>query len=344
MGKVINGQCDVAIGFISLQYVRTLFLSETKAYAIVPLVITVPPGEKYSEMGKFVQPFTLAVWIAIAMIFITANLVIGLVSYCWENAYDFVIGRNVKTPLWNMFLIVFGSSQHQLPKRNFARFILMAFILYWIILRSAYQGEIFKILKSSKRKPEIASVKEMMDNNYVFYLYKTLEPRMQSFPFYERRVVFPNDQIQSFRIKTLNPSFKGVVFNYIDQVMYQNTLNENFTFKICKQQFLINPIVFYFRKNHYLVEEVNARIDLLLANGIIEKIRTSYSDPKFLKADKETAEQKMLTIENFVGVFLMFGLCCLLATSAFALEMMTNNKKLKHLKKAMDYVQHSRTN
>lgn len=39
MQSVVKGKVDVGIGFISLQYVRTLFLSETKPYASIPLAI-----------------------------------------------------------------------------------------------------------------------------------------------------------------------------------------------------------------------------------------------------------------------------------------------------------------
>lgn len=39
MKKVVDGKVDVAIGFTSLQYVRTLFLSETKSYTSVPVAI-----------------------------------------------------------------------------------------------------------------------------------------------------------------------------------------------------------------------------------------------------------------------------------------------------------------
>lgn len=344
LGKVINGECDVAIGYISLQYLRTLFFSETKAYTIIPLVMIVPPGEEYGEIGKFAQPFTIEVWISLYVVIVIALMVIFVVSRSPKTVHNFVIGRKVTNPIFNLLSIGYGMSQNRLPTRNFARFILMSYILYWIILRSAYTGGIYKILESSS-KPAVASIDEMLDNNFKFYFYETLDPRMKSFKFYDRRVVFPNTAIQEYRMKTLNPSFKGVVFNSLDQILYQNMVNyRNFTFRICKQPFLTNLIVFYFRKNHYLVEEVNTRIDSMLSNGMIQKIRESYSDPKFLEPSKEVTEHKTLTIDNFDGVFFLFGLWCTFAISIFALEMITYIKRLRFLKKVMDYVQYRDSN
>lgn len=120
----------MAIGFISLQYVRSLHLSASKAYAIIALAIIVPPGEEYGDIEKFVRPFSVAVWIAIYTTTALAVIVIFLVSHSSQTVYNFVIGRHVKTPMHNMVAIITGVSQARLPTRNFARFILMIFILF----------------------------------------------------------------------------------------------------------------------------------------------------------------------------------------------------------------------
>lgn len=64
MKKLIDNEVDIGIGLISLQYVRSLFLSETKPYASIALAIVVPPGkmifinvyvETY-EHGNYISP------------------------------------------------------------------------------------------------------------------------------------------------------------------------------------------------------------------------------------------------------------------------------------------------
>lgn len=340
MKKAKDGEVDVAIGLISLQLSRTTYLSETKPFAIIPLVLVVPPGSEYGQIEKFARPFSLNVWIIILVLFFISGIISIILKSYSSKVYNFVVGRDVKTPFHNVIAISLGVSQTQLPNRNFARFILMSFILYCLILRSAYQGGVYNIMKSSERKPAIASLDEMMDKNVKFYMYTTLEPRTEHFKFYNRRVVYPNEFIAKYRFKTLDPSFDGVVFNYLDQILYQNQLNyKNFTFQVCKERFLANPFVFYFRKNHYLVEEVNDRIELMLTNGMIQHIQGSYADASLLKRLEESKEPKVLALNHSNGAFRIFGFGCLIALTIFVMELLTKTGNLQRFKRMLDFVQ-----
>jgi hypothetical protein len=67
-----------------------------------------------------------------------------------------------------------------LPNRNFARFILMNYLLFCLVLRSAYLGKQFEFMQSEMRKPGIDSIDEMIQENYTLYVFpeglkKTLE-------------------------------------------------------------------------------------------------------------------------------------------------------------------------
>lgn len=326
------------IGFVSLQYIRTLFLSETTSYVMVPMVFVIPPGEEYGDIEKFARPFDIKVWI-IHLIVCSIGYLTVIVSRFSETIHNFIIGRSVKTPIINMIAVACGIPQTQLPKRNFARFLLMVYILYSLVFRSAYQGGIYKILQSSDRKPEVSSLKEMMEKNYAFHMYETLALRAEHFKFYERRVVFPNTDIGKQRMKTLDPRFRGVVFNYVDQIMYLNAVNhENFTFHICKERMLTNQFVFYFRKNHYLVDEMNAEIEKLLSNGIVNHYRSRYADARFLKPIKQNNERKVLTLQHFSGAFRVLMICFSIAFIVFLFELMTTVKKLKFRKRTANNV------
>lgn len=340
MKKVKDGDIDVAIGLISLQFSRTVFLSETKAFAIIPLVLVVPPGEEYGEIEKFTRPFNIKVWLSIFLLFSIAGVITMIIKNSSSKVYNFVVGRGVKTPFHNVVAVTFGAPQHKLPGRNFARFILMSFILYCLILRSAYQGGVYNFMKSNERKPPIASLNEMMDKNVKFYMYGTLEPRTTHFRYYQRRVVYPNEFISEYRMKTLDPSFDGVVFTYLDQVLYLNQLNyKNYTFQVCKERFMANQFVFYFRKSHYMVEEVNDRIELMLTNGIIQQMQESYYDSNLLKRLEESKDPKVLTLKHSNGAFRILAFGCLISLKLFLLELLTKFERLRYFKRTLNYVQ-----
>lgn len=335
MRKAIDGEVDAAIGLISLQLTRTLFLSDSKAYATIPLAMIVPAGEEYGDLEKFARPFSMSVWVGVLCVTGLTSLVIYTAMLSSNKAYNFIIGQNVKTPFYNFEAVVLGVGVtfNSIPSRNFARFVLMSNLLYYLVMRTAYQAEYYNILKSNDRKPEVTSIKEMQQKKYTFYIYQTLAPRVSNFKFYESRLIYPNEDIGEMRMKTLDPKFQGVVFNYLEQVTYLNQINfRNFTYRICKEKFTTNQFVFYFKKNHYLVDEVNEKLELLLQNGVINYIRSSYADVRFQKSDQESSEPKVLTIKHFAGAFMLFGMFCAYSFFVFLLEMLMKFNRLKRFR------------
>lgn len=192
-------------------------------------------------------------------------------------------------------------------------------------------------MNSSERKPIVVSLDEMIERNMKFYLYETLAPRTTTFKFYERRVVFPNELIAEYRKKTLDPKFNGVVFNYLDQILYANQINKNFSFHVCKERFTTNHFVFYFKRNHYLVDEINNQIELMLTNGMIQRFRSKYADLKFASPIREYVGPKLLTLEHFNGVFRIFAVCSIIAIIIFLFELISKNQK--SVEKVFDIIQ-----
>ena len=318
------------------------FFSHTVPYVLIPLAIVVPPGEQYGEIEKFLRPFSLKVWVVMLTVFVVTVFLIIAVTRLPRRYYDFLIGSNVKTPLYNFLAVVYGISLTVLPARNFNRFVLMNFMLYWLVLRSVYVGKIFTILQSRDHKPEVSSIQEMMDKKFDFYLYETLASRVQNFSFYQRRVVVKNADLDETLLKTLNPSFKGVVLKHLTPVLYLNEVNKkNFTLRVCKERFSFNHFVLYFRKNHFLVDEISEKIDAMLENGLIQHMTSKYIDQNMPKADTATSEGlKVLAIDHFAGLFKLYGFFLLTTVLVFVVEIITKIKKLSMLRQVLNFVQY----
>lgn len=82
---------------------------------------------------------------------------------------DFIFGAGVKSPIFNMFVGLFGDSQFILPKTNFARYVLMMFLMYSLVIRTAYQGSYFDILQSNQAHGEVKPIDEMIKKDFTFY-------------------------------------------------------------------------------------------------------------------------------------------------------------------------------
>lgn len=56
------------------------------------------------------------------------------------------------------------------PARNFARSLLMIFILYCLVIRTLYQGGLFENLQSEDLGHTADTITEMLDRGFKFYM------------------------------------------------------------------------------------------------------------------------------------------------------------------------------
>lgn len=170
--KFYNDSLNKAMGYFgqfSLYYkFYSVWAFITAPFAFLDLVIAAPVAEKYSSIEKLFLPFDLETWIWIVITFLASFLTIIIVNFTNCVIKNFVFGENVKTPSLNVASIFFGISQRILPIRNFARYILTMFIIYSLVIRTAYQGKLFNFLQRDVHKPEIKSIQEMIDKNFTF--------------------------------------------------------------------------------------------------------------------------------------------------------------------------------
>lgn len=125
-----------------------------------------------------------------------------------------------------------------------------------------------------------------------------------------RRIIIPLAEVDDYSRKTLDPEFKGVVFQYVTTALYSNQMNHNsFTYKICKESLMTNHLVIYFRKGFYLVDEMNERIMNFQAGGLTNYFIAKYADEKFKLTDTSEGPSE-LTVDQMVGIFQLwsFGL------------------------------------
>jgi hypothetical protein len=77
-----------------------------------------------------------------------------------------VFGEGVRMPSYNVAGTFFGIGQMRLPTANFPRFILMLFILFCLIFRTAYQGVFYEMMTTDMRKPAPKSIIDLYEGNY----------------------------------------------------------------------------------------------------------------------------------------------------------------------------------
>lgn len=101
------------------------------------------PSEEYTSYEKLVLPFDFATWMCLLTTFAIAFVVIFISGR--TSKADILFGDKVTHPSLNVVGAFFGITQIKLPENNFARLLLILFVYFCLIFRTAYQGRFLKL-------------------------------------------------------------------------------------------------------------------------------------------------------------------------------------------------------
>lgn len=190
--KLMDGEADLIVGNLFLMATRMKYMSNTLSYLSIPVVLIIPPGQSFSSFEKLFKPFQTTVWIYVIVIILIGFIVIFITKSQNKSVQHFVFGEGVSYQHLNMLLIFVGGSQHLLPRYNFSRFILMTFILFCLVGRTLYQGSLYKFIQTDNQAAEIATIDELVEQGFEFYMYNTYQDIVKYSRIYNRLLYLTN--------------------------------------------------------------------------------------------------------------------------------------------------------
>jgi hypothetical protein len=140
-----------------------------KPYHMEEVFFAVPPGAEFDCYEKLIMPFDKHTWFALMFTFSATFSTIFVVIFTRTSMRNIIFGANVNTPSLNVVAHFFGVGQNIMPQKSFARYILMVFILFSLIIRTAYQGKLFEFMSENMTKPELQSIDEILEKKYNFF-------------------------------------------------------------------------------------------------------------------------------------------------------------------------------
>lgn len=185
--KIMTGAANLTIGYYTSSPIRNLMMSASSIHYTSSLVWVIPPGRQLTSLEKLMKPFSPTLWSAVIVVFFVSFLIVLAIGWFTITIQNFVFGRNIKTPSLNIINVFFGGSLVQTPRRNFARTILCLFMLYCLIIRSSYQGALFKYMQMDSKTPVVENVKDMIHAGFHFYMFKNSYEHIAHFPWISRR-------------------------------------------------------------------------------------------------------------------------------------------------------------
>lgn len=172
--QLLKDNADLILADFWLVTYRLKYFDSSAPYFTQQMAFVVPPGAELTSFEKFVLPLDGATWVLLVFCAIVGFSVIFIVRIKSTTLQDFVFGAGVKNPNLNLFVAIYGGSQHRLPKKNFARYLLMMFLMFCLVMRTLYTGSLYRFLKSKVYHKETQSIDEMVKRDYKIYYLETI--------------------------------------------------------------------------------------------------------------------------------------------------------------------------
>lgn len=238
MGRATSRTSDIAWGNLNLKLDRTLIMDFSFGYYLETLIFVIPKGEPYSAFSKLLRPFDSFIWIALLLVILICIVIIAILSLQPRKIRSFVYGENVANPFLNVLIAMYGGSQTKLPTYNFARSLLIMFLLFCLVLRSLYQGALFQFLQANDNQPEVHSIAEMAEHNFKFYLIPSYDDMTKNNTLMKgKRVIIQPAELKTIMDNTIDVHFKGSLLVAISEIIYKNKLrahSREALYTVCK--------------------------------------------------------------------------------------------------------------
>lgn len=143
------------------------YVDQTIVFAFLESNVFVTP------LTRLLKPLHEFVWISVLLLISVSVLIILLTKKLPPRQRHFIIGgRMNRTPILNMLSSLIGNSLGN-PRMaqsvyfgTFARTLAMLWILFWLIVRNAYQGALYEHFESQRIKSLYDSI-EKIENAYI---------------------------------------------------------------------------------------------------------------------------------------------------------------------------------
>lgn len=324
---------DFTIGTpIVLFYGEKFGLVETTMpYHFTVYVFAVPPGKEIPFYKKLDKPFSLDVWLAICGSLTVASLVIYVVRKRTNvTVQKLILGSRTTTPFLNLVRVILTGeiTTLQMPRRNFARFLLANSLIFALIFQSAYTGSLFSILESNVREPTPESIDDIFNEKYSYKVYLG-EGNFDSYDFIPEVV---SNKVRTMNISDIkvklrtDPQFRGVFPTNLDYIFYDNVQflrRSEPVFRYCPQIIYTYPRTMSLQRNSLLATKFSMLILRLQSAGLLHHWEEKHiaSEEEITQFEKTPNPPKPLSFDKMIGLVNIFVIGWIAGLLAFLYEL-----------------------
>ncbi|XP_055615243.1 uncharacterized protein LOC129761543 [Toxorhynchites rutilus septentrionalis] len=326
MRMIQEEEVDFGISCLGISVARNEILKPGIAHYTTALVLAIPKGRPLTAFEKLFRPFTAIIWWMITTMVVGAVIVISMIECKPVSVRDFVYGRGIRTPYLNLIQVFLGVGMHVLPTRNFSRTLLFLWIYFCLVLRTLYQGSMFKYLQQNANLPPSRTLAEIDQTDAYFYVVESAERYYESFPHRYRRVRhLPQEKdniIHRLEWMINHPESPDVVQGGLDHIAHHNHLyrKKGGAVDICTEFISTYTITIYYPKKSMLTREFDEQILKIQASGLMFLWINRYGDYNFFGAQDEKSSPRQLSNEHLLVGYEICAVMLTFSGIVFALE------------------------
>ncbi|KAL9238341.1 hypothetical protein vseg_012774 [Gypsophila vaccaria] len=310
--RVAIGEFDAAVGDIAIVTDRTRIADFTQPYADSGLVVVAPVKKMSSSAWAFLRPFTLLMWVVTAVFFIIIGAVIWILEHRLNDEFRGPPSEQLMTILWFSFSTLFFSHRENTVSA-LGRMVLVIWLFVVLIIQSSYTASLTSFLTVQQLSSSIKGIDSLVASGvHIGYQVGS----------YAEHYLNEELNIPSSRLKSLKSPEEyadalqtGRVAAVVDEQPYVDLfLSRYCQFAIAGQEFTKSGWGFAFKRDSPLALDMSTVLLQLSENGKLQNItETWFTNKKTCKRRFATNDSDQLKIDNFIGLFLICGIACILA-------------------------------
>ena len=287
---IVDSEVNFTLGFFASIPIRDAVMQPSSVYYTTNLVWMVPPGKPQSALEKLANPLEYLVWVLSLL-----TIIIGFL----------IIGNKTQSPGMNFINVILGNSLHQIPMRNFSRFLLVSAMIYFFIIRTCYISGLVKFMQMDTRGQHLMSTAEMVKDNFTFYIMGSSRDYVLEMPevLERERTLLVHEFNSKLLDMIVDPYYDGAFLTSIGHLAYRN-------FKVYPKmfhEFAPTPvftlnIVIYMNLGSCLRLYFDEMLMMLVSSGLINKWASGFIDSRYLKKPVDD-ELKILSLDQLEGAF-----------------------------------------
>ncbi|XP_016981527.2 uncharacterized protein LOC108046388 [Drosophila rhopaloa] len=321
---MVDGEANMTFVCFMYNKARSDVMLPSISYTSFPIVLVIPGGGSMTPMQRLTRPFRYIIWSCVLASLLLGLLIIALlrISAVPRRLRNLVLGRHNNGPCLAMWNILLGGLALFNPRRNFARYLLLMWLLQTLILRAAYTGQMFLLLQDVEVRSPLQTLSEVLAKGYEFHLLPTLQIVFHdSMPSTHVRVV-TTQEASLYRLR--DEEDPGIAVPVLQPTAYQFDYRSGPGARhltTLPEPLMTAPLTLYMRPHSYLKRRIDRLLIAMMSSGIVYRYRRMYLDRIERLAKVRNMEPSPLTIWRLGGVFVCCAALQLLATLVFGLEL-----------------------